>query len=105
MSPDEARTMTTYKRYDGEMVAGEYGWVADIEFFEDDDEPTKVVKEVWTLQSEEVLVVGGSALGECFVDYGAEECERDAVCWVEAPDGELFQVCEDHLGVFVTEGS
>lgn len=105
MTPDSTRTMTTYKRYDGELIAGEYGWVADVEFFEDDDEPTKVVKEVWKLQSTEVVVVGGRAVGECFVNYGDEECERDAVSWVEAPDGDFFQVCEDHLDVFVTEGS
>lgn len=54
-------TMTTYKRVDGEPVAGEYGWVVDFEFFDDErqyaDEPFDVVREVWTLSEAEVITV------------------------------------------------
>ena len=46
MSADDY-DLTTYKRADGEMIADEFGWVADIDYFEDLDEPIKLVREDW----------------------------------------------------------
>ena len=53
-------TMTTYKRVDGELICGEFGFVGELEWFEDDDEPTELIKEVWIRQSIE-NVTGGPA--------------------------------------------
>ncbi len=52
--PVQHQTMTTYKRADGECV-GDYGWVTDLEFFEDDWEPSQLIKEVWVRQSVEEI--------------------------------------------------
>jgi hypothetical protein len=38
------REMTTYHRADGEMIA-DFGWVTDLEWFEDDAWPTELVEE------------------------------------------------------------
>lgn len=56
MSAD-SDTFVTYKRADGDPVGGEYGWVTDTEFFEDEDY-VEVVKEVWTLASRETIKLG-----------------------------------------------
>ena len=49
--------MTTYRRADGELIAGEYGWVAELDWFEMDDEPTEYVEEVWKLESARFIMV------------------------------------------------
>lgn len=54
----EARTWTTYHRKDGEPIDGMYGWVSDLEFFDDtytQYDPIELVKEVWVLQSREEI--------------------------------------------------
>jgi hypothetical protein len=46
------RAMSTYKRADGQLIAGEFGWVADREYIEESDdfgEPTEYVREDWIL--------------------------------------------------------
>lgn len=37
---------TTYKRVDGEEI-GDYGWVSELDWFEDDDAPIELVEEHW----------------------------------------------------------
>lgn len=49
-------TWTTYRMADGSLVFGEYAWVENEEFFEELDEPVKVVKETWVLQKTEMVV-------------------------------------------------
>lgn len=49
------KTWTTYRMEDGSSICGEYAWVENEEFFEDIDEPVRVVKETWVLQSTEVV--------------------------------------------------
>jgi len=49
------KTMTTYRREDGEYICGEYSFVTELEWFEDDDESTELVKETWVLVSSEHL--------------------------------------------------
>jgi hypothetical protein len=46
----EPETFTTYKMADGDLIYGEFGWVEHTEFFDDADEPTPLIKEVWVLQ-------------------------------------------------------
>lgn len=75
---DEPRTMTTYRRKDGEPIEGMYGWVDDLEFFGDHSqfEPVELVKEVWVRQSVEEMTYPPPCKhvwddGEC-VECGAE---------------------------------
>lgn len=44
---DAAKVMTTYRLADGELIAGEFGWVAETEWFDDGDDPVELVREVW----------------------------------------------------------
>jgi hypothetical protein len=51
--PPAIERMTTYKRADGELI-GEYGWVTDLDWFDNDDgiwEPIELVEEVWWRES------------------------------------------------------
>ena len=52
----DEKTMTTYKRADGQMI-GDFGWVADREYLEDDDyyEPEEYVQETWELKNSKVI--------------------------------------------------
>lgn len=49
-------TWTTYKMEDDSLIGGEYGWVANEEYFEELDYPVKVIKETWVLQKSEIVV-------------------------------------------------
>lgn len=57
--------MVTYKRADGDLIYGEFGWVCEPEYFEDDDEPTEYVKETWVLQSSETFTHRPSGWEQC----------------------------------------
>lgn len=41
--------MTTYRHADGSYVGDEYGHVGELEFWDDYDEPVKVIGERWVL--------------------------------------------------------
>ena len=41
------RQLITYRRDDGEPIAGEYDFVTQLEWFEGDTEETRLVKETW----------------------------------------------------------
>ena len=57
-NPDSGRvTMTTYKRADGELIAGEFGWVGQIDYFDHDDDATELVREVWVRESVKTIVL------------------------------------------------
>lgn len=45
----------TYRMADGSLVAGEFGWVADPDYFDDVDEPVEVIRETWSLVETEVI--------------------------------------------------
>ena len=49
-------TLTTYSLADGELIFGEYSFVTTDDFFDDIDEPTEIIKQVWVLRSEERLL-------------------------------------------------
>lgn len=68
-----ADEMTTYKRADKELIADEYGWVADIEYFEDIEDPLELVEERWALVSRRSVWVGnGCWVCKEPVDYSVE---------------------------------
>lgn len=52
--------MVTYRRVDGEAIAGEYDFVTQLEWFETDYEPTDLLKQTWRLVSEEEITVGSA---------------------------------------------
>lgn len=55
MSSEPTR-ITTYKQADDGLVWGEFGWVTDLEFFDDHDgDPIELVKEVWVRESIETI--------------------------------------------------
>lgn len=92
-----AETMVTYKMADGSSVAGEFGWVSSLDYFDEDDEPSDVVEEVWSLVSRRTITVGPKChCGEVAIFWGL--CEKhareddpehfaDASPSVEEPDG------------------
>lgn len=41
--------MTTWRMADGTLIAGEYSFTTTPEFFDDEDDPVRVVREVWSL--------------------------------------------------------
>ena len=51
----ELKTMTTFRRADGELIWGEYRFVGEEEFFDNDFPHTEVVKETWVLRSSEEM--------------------------------------------------
>lgn len=59
--PAGAKTLTTYKRTDGELIADEWDWTTDIELCETEadeaTEPIEFVEEVWTLTSTRTFTV------------------------------------------------
>lgn len=60
----EKVTFTTYKRTDGEMIGGEFSFVTGLEWFDDDDEPTELLRETWVLKSTAVIMVGPAPVTE-----------------------------------------
>lgn len=91
---DEVRTMTTYRRADGGDVIDEYAFVTGLEWFENDDEPTELIKEVWVLQEESTVVVPDP--GCCTFDVDDDWCEADSVGWKKIGDS-FHPRCNDHL--------
>jgi hypothetical protein len=65
-------TMTLYRRQDGEDIAGEYSVVGELEYFESDDEPTDLFKELWLkLTTEEIHYVPPGIV---------DEAPRQSIC-------------------------
>lgn len=47
---DQQERMTTYSMADpGELVGGEFSHVMSLDFFDGDDEPSELIREVWQL--------------------------------------------------------
>jgi hypothetical protein len=74
--------MVTFRRADGELVAGEYRWVTDIDGYFHDDDYVELVKETWLLVSAETVKVG-------VVDRWCHNCDED-VELQEPVDGPVF---------------
>ena len=84
--------MTTYKRADGEMIGDEYGWVADLDYFDFDDYPVELVEEVWERRTVRTFWHMPSVLYDCH----HEDCDEDAVAWQQDAVGDWRQVCKEH---------
>lgn len=82
------KEMTTYRRVDGEGIWGEFGWVTDLEFFEDCDEPLKVLEEVWELRSTRTFWVGNKCpvCHETVDDYDGSDIVVHEQCRAEWED-------------------
>lgn len=52
--PGDAGEMVTYSNPNGGLVAGEYSWVTDLEFFDDECEPTRLRRQRWVCVEDEV---------------------------------------------------
>ena len=81
----------TYRRVDGEEIV-DYGWVTDLEYFEDAETPTELVEETWVRTSVRTFWHVPTSLFSCEVG----ECDEDAVAWEQEQGGEWRQVCEEH---------
>lgn len=67
----EGPTMITFRRADGELVAGEFMFVTGLEWFETDDEPTELVKQTWRLVESETITVNATNRDEGVERWGA----------------------------------
>jgi hypothetical protein len=47
----------TYRMADGSQIDGEFSWTEDLEWWENDTEPTELIKETWRLISSETITV------------------------------------------------
>lgn len=79
--------MTTYRRKDGDSI-GDYGWVTDLEFFDDEwglGAPYELVKEVWVRTSVEEMTYPEPCKHEWDDEGECKECgaEREVVEAVE----------------------
>jgi hypothetical protein len=55
--PFTTKKLDTYRRDDGEDIAGEYSFVTGLEWFETDGEPTLLVHETWVLTSRKFMIM------------------------------------------------
>lgn len=87
MADDE---MTTYRRVDGELIAGEFAWVTDVDFFDDDHglDYLEVIAETWTRTGQRTL-----KFGELDRWCGMAGCEEN-VELAEPVDGPVY--CPTH---------
>jgi len=93
MTAAAPKTMTTYKHADGELVDGEYGWVADLDGYEADAlVPVDWVRETWQLVSTETVTTFPP-----LYDCGLTDCDEDAKSWQQV-DGAWSARCGEHGG-------
>lgn len=83
----------TYKRADGEEI-GDYGWVTDLEYLDEDDEPVRLIREQWA----RVEVATFWHLPNAMYACAELECDEDAVSWFEPLDGSMpIALCPIHF--------
>jgi hypothetical protein len=82
----------TYRRVDGDDIA-DHGWVSDLDWFDEDEEPVELVEEKWTRTTVRTFT-HFPKLYAC----QRRNCDEDAVTWVRAADGDWLQVCAEHKG-------
>lgn len=83
---------TTYKRADGEQLGDVFGWVTDLDHFDDEDEPVLLIEETWERTSARRFWLLPPTLYDCAAD---PDCDEDAVRWV-MKDGAPVQACALH---------
>ncbi len=94
---------TTYSWADGEMAAGEYGWMTSDDSFTEDmiycTEPREMLVETWERTNVEVRTLWPSP-AYCVVDVGIEEgqpapCEAEAKHWAKEGN-DWSPLCAEH---------
>ena len=94
----ERKTMTTYKRTDGEAFGLDFAWATDMESVEseveDRDDPLEFTEEVWVRVSVRHFFQFPTAF-TCQIE-DREPCEEDAVGWWRSLDGVWLSVCDGH---------
>jgi len=88
---ETVRTWKTYKRADGEMICGEYGWVADLDYFDDvyggwSGDYLEVVEETWQLVETRTIKLGS-------LNRWCDVCDED-IDLKEPIDGPVY--CAAH---------
>lgn len=89
----------TFKLADGELVYGEFGWVTDLDFFDDIDEPIELIEERWQRTYERRRWVVPSALYDCYL----ADCDNDAVGWFMVDGAPQARCIEHALGLQAVE--
>lgn len=92
----EPVSMTTYKHPDKELIYDEFGWVTDLEYFEDTWRPVDLVKEVWIRESVEDFTYFPTIVYACEWPVNDDACEEDAHGWRKNDEGEWQMVCDAH---------
>lgn len=94
---DLRKTMTTYKRADGELIGDSAGWVTELDWFDDGlDEPLELIEERW-IRSHVSQIWVFPPLYDCGIE-DEDPCDEDAVEWWRSPDGVWLPLCEKHRG-------
>jgi hypothetical protein len=84
------KTWTTYKRADGELIAGDYGWICDLDSIEADEyDCLELVEQTWKLVGEQVVKIGR-------LDRWCASCDED-VTLKEPVEGPVY--CPKHAPV------
>jgi hypothetical protein len=83
---------TSYRRADGEHIE-DYGWVTDLDWFDDYDDPVELIEERWTRTTVRTFWHMPDRLYSC---TKVLDCDEDAVAWEQQDDGKWKQVCEAH---------
>jgi hypothetical protein len=91
--------MTTYKRADGELICGEYGWIGELDHLDDDEMPVELVEEVWVLAATRTFWQFPTRLYGCYI----EDCDEDASVWEQDAGGVWREVCEHHRQSLTSE--
>jgi hypothetical protein len=84
----------TYRRADREAIV-DYGWVTDLDIFDDDEQPVELIEETWRRTGARRFWHLPTALYSCEIE-DQEPCEEDAIAWWRTPDGVWLQVCVKH---------
>jgi hypothetical protein len=89
---NDAKTMTTYRRADGEPIAGEYSWVGTADYLPDEaGDYLEVIEESWQLVDTKTLVFGDLSrwCAECDEDVDLEQPVKGPVyCSEHKPNTE-----------------
>lgn len=86
----------TYRHADGEAVGNEFGWVTDLDYFDDYYDPVELIEESWV----RMKVRRFWHLPATLYDCDLLDCDEDAVAWEPGPDGIPRQVCEVHREIW-----
>lgn len=87
--PQVVVMQTTYRRADGELIAGDYSTVTDLDYFDDEAREVdrlEVIEERWMLMGKRTVVLGAT-------ERWCYECDED-ITLDEPVDGPVY--CPKH---------